>query len=349
MKGKLWLPITVLVGLVFLASAAAESSTHDFYKGKTIRFVVGAAPGGGYDLAARVVGRHMGKHIPGNPTIVVENMTGAGQLIAANYTYNSAKPDGLFVGIWNSAFVLRQALDDKAVRLDGRKLGWIGAPTKGTPVCGIMAFAGLKSLDDILAANREIKMGATGPGGTYDDLPKILNLTLGTKFKVVSGYEGTGTILVAMKRREVEGGCPTWESMRTTYRSMLDAKGDERIIPFLIHSRWEEPEVKDLPLIPDLLRKDENKLAAYRTWVGSYEFQRPFSLPPGTPKERLQLLRKAFADTMKDPEFLAEAKKVKLKVTYVSGEQIEQYVEDMLAITPKAKELLDFLLVKPKK
>lgn len=349
MKMKFWVPLTVVAGVVLLVSGAGQSSTHDFYKDKTIRFVVGAAPGGGYDLATRVVGRHMVKHIPGNPTIIVENMTGGGQLIAANYTYNSAKPDGLFVGIWNSAFVLRQALGDKAVRLDGRKLGWIGAPTKGTPVCGIMAHTGLKSLKDVLASTKEIKMGSVGPGSTYDDLPKMLNLTLGTKFKVVSGYEGTGTILVAMRRKEVEGGCPTWESMRTTYRSMLDAKGDERIIPFLIHSRWDDPEVRDLPLIPDVIKKDQDKLAAYKTWVGSYEFQRPFSLPPGTPKDRLQLLRKAYADTMKDPEFMAETKKVKLKVTYVSGEQIEQYVEDMLAITPKAKELLDFLLVKPKK
>ncbi|MBI1997378.1 MAG: hypothetical protein HYS66_13040, partial [Deltaproteobacteria bacterium] len=171
MKAKLWLPIAVIFGLVLLAMVPAQSSTHDFYKGKTIRFVVGQAAGGGYDLAARTIGRHMGKHIPGNPTIVVENMTGAGSLIAANYTYNSAKPDGLFVGIWNSAFVLRQALGDKAVRLDGRKVGWIGSPTKGTPICGIMAHTGFKTLDDIVGSNRESKMGATGPGSTYEDLP----------------------------------------------------------------------------------------------------------------------------------------------------------------------------------
>lgn len=334
---------------LLLSSFAAHSSTHDFYQGKTIRFVVGFAPGGGYDLAARTVARHMGKHIPGNPTIVVENMAGAGSLIAANYTANSAKPDGLFVGVWNSAFVLRHALGDKAVRFDPRKLGWIGAPTKGTPYCAIMAYTGLKTLDDVLAANREIKMGATGPGSTYDDLPKILNLTLGTKFRVISGYEGTGTILVAMKRREVEGGCWTWESARTTARALLDATGDERLIPFLIHRRWDEPEVKDLPLIPDVLKKDQDKLAAYRTWAGTYEFQRPFTVPPGTPKDRLQILRKAFGETMKDPEFLAEAKKVKLEVTHVPGEEVEKHVEEMLAITPKAKELLDFLLVKPKK
>jgi tripartite-type tricarboxylate transporter receptor subunit TctC len=349
MKTKLWGISIVLAGLVFAVAAPARSSTHDFYNGKTIRFVVGQAAGGGYDLSARTIARHMGKHIPGNPTIVVENMTGAGSLIAANYTYNSAKPDGLFVGTWNGALILRQALGDKAVRLDGRKVGWIGSPTKGTPICGIMAHAGLKSLDEIVASNREIKMGATGPGSTYEDLPKILNLTLGTKFNVISGYEGTGTILVAMRRKEVDGGCWTWESMRTTARPMLDAKGDERLIPYLIHRRWDEPEVKDLPLIPDVLKKDQDKLAAYKTWVATYEFQRPYSVPPGTPKERVQLLRKAFAETLKDPEFVAEAKKVKLQVTHTSGEQIENYVEEMLSITPKAKELLGFLMVKPKK
>jgi tripartite-type tricarboxylate transporter receptor subunit TctC len=176
-----------------------------------------------------------------------------------------------------------------------------------------------------------------------------LNLTLGTKFKVISGYEGTGTILVAMRRKEVDGGCWTWESMRTTARPMLDAKGDDRLIPYLIHRRWEEPEVRDLPLIPDVLKKDPDKLAAYKTWVATYEFQRPYTVPPGTPKDRVQLLRKAYADTLKDPEFLAEAKKVKLEVTYTSGEEIEKYVDEMLTITPKAKELLSFLLTKGKK
>jgi tripartite-type tricarboxylate transporter receptor subunit TctC len=251
------------------------------------------------------------------------------------------------VGIWNSAFVLRQALGDKAVRLDARKLGWLGAPTKGTPFCGIMAHTGLKSLKDVVAANRELKMGATGPGSTYDDLPQILNRTIGTKFKVISGYEGTGPILVAMRRKEVDGGCWTWESGRTTARAVLDGKGDDKLIPFLIHSREPDPEVKDLPLIPEVIKGEDN-LSAYRTWAGTYEFQRPFSVPPGTPKDRLQILRKAFAETMKDPEFIAEAEKSKLEVTYVSAEDIDKHVNTVLSITPKAKELLDFLMVKPK-
>ena len=183
--------------------------------------------------------------------------------------------------------VLRQALGDKAMRLDGRKFGWVGAPTKGTPFCSIMAHTGLKSLKDIVAANREMKMGATGPGSTYDDVPKILNLTMGTKFKVVCGYEGTSTILVAMRRKEVDGGCWTWESTRTTARNMLNATGEDKLIPFLIHRRETDPEVKDLPLIPEVIKGEDN-LPRIGPGSGTYEFQRPFSVPPGTPKERLQ-------------------------------------------------------------
>jgi tripartite-type tricarboxylate transporter receptor subunit TctC len=331
---------------LFVFGAQPQAGADEFYKGKTIRFVVGLAPGGGYDLSARTVARHIGKYIPGNPTIIVENMTGAGSLIAANYTYYSAKPDGLFVGIWNGGYVLRQAIGDKAMRFDTRKFGWIGAPTKATPSCSIMAHTGLQSLKDILAANRELKMGSTGPGSTYDDLPQLLNLSLGTRFKVISGYEGTSTILVAMRRKEVDGGCWGWESVRTIARPMLDAKGDDKLIPFLIHRREAEPEVKDLPLVTEVI-KSEDHLSAYKTWVGTHEFQRPFTVPPGTPKERLVLLRKGFAATMKDPEFLAETKKAKLETTYVSGEEVEDYVKQVLSITPKAKELLSFLLVKP--
>ncbi len=340
--------VAFVIGMGSYSSFPRSVSAEDFYKGKSIRFVVGFAAGGGYDLAARLVSRHIPKHIPGNPSVVVENMTGAGSLIAANYTYRGAKADGLTVGIWNGAYVLRQALGDKAVRLDGRKLGWIGAPTKGTPVCAIMAHSGLTSFEDILKSNKRIKMGATRAGSTYDDLPKILNKVLNTNFDVISGYTGTGTISVAMRSREVDGGCQTWESMRTTMRAMLDAEGEDKMIPFLIHSRWEDPEVKDVPLIPEIIKGKDN-IAMYQAWIATYEFQRPFSVPPGTPKERLSILRKAFAATMTDPEFLSEAEKSKLDVTYVTPEQIATYVEQIMAMTPKAKESLQFLVRKSKK
>ena len=150
-----------------------------------------------------------------------------------------------------------------------------------------------------------------------------------------------------MRRKEIDGGCWGWESARTTARALLDANGDEKLIPFLIHRREPDPEVKDLPLIPEIIKGEDN-LSAYNTWVGTYEFQRPFMVPPGTPKERLQLLRKAFADTMKDPEFVAETKKSKLEITYVSGEEIDKHVDKVLSVTPRAKELLSFLTTKAK-
>ena len=340
----------VTFAALLLVGNIPSAAANEFYKGKTIRVAVGFAAGGGYDTYARAVARHMGKHIPGNPEFVVENMTGAGSLIAANYTYNKADRDGTFIGVWNSAFVLFQALGDRGVRLDAPKLSWIGAPVKGSPHCSIMAFTGMKNLQDVLNAKKPIKMGATRAGSTYADLPKILNQTIGTKFDVITGYEGTSKILLAMQSREIEGGCWGWESARVTGTAVLNEKGDDRLIPYIIHSRWEDPLVKDLPLIPEVIKKraDKDGQAVYAAWGGQYEFQRPFVAPPGVPKDRLEILRKAFTATFKDPEFLAEAEKSKLYLDYVSAEEIYRHVNNILDITPKAKEDLQFLVRKQK-
>ncbi len=342
--------ILTVAALMIGGGYAGVALANDFYKGKTVRVAVGFAAGGGYDTYARAVARHLGKHIPGNPEFVVDNMTGAGSLVAANYTYNKADRDGTFLGVWNSAFVLYQALGDRAVRLDARKLGWIGAPVKGSPPCSIMAFTGLNSFEDILESGRALKMGATRAGSTYNDLPKILNQTIGTKFNVITGYEGTSKILLGMRSKELEGGCWGWESARVVAKPMLEAKGDERLIPIIIHRKWNDPLVKDLPLIPEVIKAkaDKEGLAVYKAWGGQYEFQRPFVAPPGVPKDRLDILRKGFAATFKDPEFLAEAEKAKLYLDYVSAQEIDRHVKDILDITPKAKENLQFLVRKQK-
>jgi len=235
--------IAAAVAGLMIGGFTSGALANDFYKGKTIRVAVGFSAGGGYDTYTRAVARHMGKHIPGNPEFVVENMTGAGSLIAANYTYNKADRDGTFLGVWNSSFVLYQALGDRAVRLDARKLGWIGAPVKGSPHCSVMAFTGLDSFEDILKSGKSLKMGATRAGSTYNDVPKILNQTIGTKFDVITGYEGTSKILLGMRSHELEGGCWGWESARVTARSMLNAKGDDRLIPVIIHRKWEDGKV----------------------------------------------------------------------------------------------------------
>ena len=344
MNHRSWQSISVVAGLLLVG--VPQASADEFYKGKTIRFIVGFAPGGGYDTYTRVVARHIGKHIQGNPATVVENMEGAGSMIAANTLYRNTEPDGLTVGVFNSALVLRQALGDRAARFDASKFGWIGTPSVGLPSCAIMGFTGLKTLDDILASKRSIKMGSTRPGATTDDLPRILNLTLDTNFDIIRGYTGTSRIRIALQKREVDGVCFGWESMRTTGRSMLDAKGDDELIPFITHADSEEPEVKDLPRLEEVVKEKagEDGMAILNAWLPQYDFQRPLSVPPNTPKDRLATLRKAFKTTLEDPQFLAEAKTSKLLITYVPGEKIEKKVAKILATPAKAKQKLSFLV-----
>ncbi|HWH78766.1 MAG TPA: hypothetical protein VNT76_15400, partial [Candidatus Binatus sp.] len=221
--------VTISIGLSLPLTNNRSAGAQDFYKDKTIRFIVGQAAGGGYDTYTRVVARYMGKYIAGNPAIVVDNMTGAGSLVAANYLYNNAKADGLTVANWNSAFVLNQALGDSNIHFDARKFGWIGAPSKGVPVCAIMGFAGLKTFDEILKSNKPIRMGGTAPGSHSIDLPLMFNKMLGAKFQVVSGYPGTAPIHLALQRREVDGHCTNWDSILATQRDLLDGKGDDKI------------------------------------------------------------------------------------------------------------------------
>ena len=346
MNKKFLCAVKLVIGITFLVGASTTAFGEEFYKGKVIRFVLGANPGGGYDTYTRIIARHIGKYIPGNPTPIVQNMPGAQMLIAARYLYNRAEPDGLTVGVWNSAYVLRQALGDRAVKFKADKFGWIGAPVKGLPFCGVMGFTGLKTLKDVLNSKKPLKMGSTGTG-TTNDLPGILNLTLGNKFEVID-YGRTSRIRLAMRKRELDGACFGWESIRATARPMLDAKGDDKFIPFITHGNSQDPEVRDLPRLTEVVKGKENR-AVLNVWLAQYEFQRPLMLPPGTPKERLSILRKAFKATLEDPKFLAQAKKSKLIINYVSGEQIEKYVDQLLAISPETKESLQFLVVKKKK
>ena len=334
---------TLAIGLVIALGTSTSALADDFYKGKTIRFVVGYSPGGGYDTYTRAVVRHIGKYIPGNPIPIVQNRSGAGSLIAANYMYKRAKPDGLTVGVWNSAIVLKQALGDRRVRLKSDRFGWVGAPVKGFPACAIMGHTGLKTFKDIRNSKEPIKLGATTAGGTTYDLPILLNKTLGTNFNVITGYRGTATIRIAMQKGEVDGACWGWESMSVTARAMLDATGDEQLIPFLIHGKPGNPEVDDLPQVTRAIKGKDN-LATFNAWVRQYEFQRPLSLPPGTPKDRLDILRKAYGAVMSDPKFLAEAKRSKLIINYVTGEEIEKLVAEILATPASAKENLSFLV-----
>lgn len=334
--------IAIALGAFLLLANHQLVFAQEYYKDKTIRFIVGQGAGGGYDTYGRTIARYIGKYIPGGPTTVVDNMTGAGSLVAANYLFNNAKPDGLTIAMWNSALVFNQAMGDRNVKFDARKFGWVGAPSKSVPVCLIMGFAGPKTLDEIVKSGKALRMGGTGPGSHSIDMPLMLNKMVGSKFTVVSGYQGTAQIKLALQRREVDGHCTNWDSILATQKDLLDAKGDDRLIPFILHARVPEPEAKGATLVSEVI-KDENHLRAYRAYMAQMEYSRPFTIAPNTPKERLEILRAAFKSTLTDGDFLAQANKLKLDISYVSGEESEKWVNEVLSLSPKMKEELKYL------
>jgi tripartite-type tricarboxylate transporter receptor subunit TctC len=331
-----------VIGFLLFFHTVYAAAAQDFYKDQTVRFIVGQAAGGGYDTYTRTVARHIARYIPGNPNTVVDNMTGAGSLVAANYLYNNAKPDGLTIANWNSALVFNQAMGDKNVKFDARRFGWIGAPTKSVPVCLIMAGAGPKTLDEIVKSGKPLRMGGTGPGSHSIDMPLMLNRMTGTKFSVVSGYQGTAQIRIALQRREVDGLCTNWDSVLATQRELLDGKGDERLIPFILHARVAEAEAKGVTLISEAIR-DENHMRGYRAYMAQMEYSRPLTIAPNTPKERLEILRRAFKATVADGEFVAQANRLRLDINYVSGEESEKWVAEVLSLPPQLKDELKYL------
>ncbi|MCY4485731.1 MAG: hypothetical protein OXF11_01250 [Deltaproteobacteria bacterium] len=343
--------VGLLVSMLLVLSAASVIHGAEFYKGKTIRLVVGAPPGGGYDAYTRLTARHLGKYVPGNPATVVINRPGAGTLVTAHYVGAKSKPDGLTIGIWNSSMALREALGDRGVKLKHRDVGWIGAPGTETLTCAFMGFTGIRSFDDVLRSKKPIKMGATRAGSNTVDLPTIMNKFLGTRFNVISGYRGVAPIRLAMQSREVDGFCSGWEPIRGTARAMLDAKGDDKLVPVIIHRNWDEPEVKDLPTLAEVFKEKggAQALAVYQAYLGPTQFMRPLAVPPGTPAERVAILRTAFAATVKDKQFLADAARSKLAINPVSGEQVDQHVENIFSMSAEARKGLGFLVRKKKK
>ena len=338
-----WSWQAIILTIPLLLGYPAKSHAEDFYRGKTINIIVGYAAGGGYDTYARTFARHLGKHIPGNPNVIVQNMTGAGSLIAANYLYKKAKPDGLTIGSFGGGLVTEQALGLKGIQFDARKLEWIGSLRTGSPICAVMAFTGDKNLEDVLHSKKQLRMGSTGAGSTTDDLPRLLIGLMHAPFKVIRGYKGTSRIRIGMQRKELDGACWTWESMQTTARAMLDAKDGDRLIPFVIEGKWDAPEVKDIPQLTEVIKGKDN-LEAFTAWLNAYRYFQPLSVPPGTPKARLEILRTALKETLQDPAFKADAQKSTLIVASVSGEEIEKLVNQTLSISPEAKKLLENLI-----
>ena len=322
--------IAALIGLALLEKTA-DGTTHDAYKGKAVRIVVGYAPGGGYDFYARVIARHMGKHIPGNPSFIVENMPGAGSLVSANHLYKLAKADGLTIGHFNGSLFQLKALGQKEIEFDSAKFEYVGSVAKVEIVCGFSKTSGIDSVEKWLAAKTTPRMGATAPGTGGHDVSRILNATLGLPMQLVLGYKSTGDMRVATERGELSGLCTGWESFKSLWKQQIES-GDL----LMVLQALPKPHA-DLPKVPLAIGLAKTEEARELIQVGIHSvsaISRPFILPPRTPKERVELLRKAFMATMNDPEFRADAEKSNLDLSPVNGEELEKTVYSLSKINP---------------
>ncbi len=270
--------IFVIVALVvaIVSSATAE----EFYKDKTIRLVVGFSAGGGFDAYTRLIARHIGKHIPGNPSTTVENMPGAASLIAANYVYNRAKPDGTTIGNFHGNQIMNQVLGQRGVEFDARRFEWLGVPVGENTVCVLSKASGIGSFEKWMAARIQVKLGGQAPGDTTYNAAKILKEALGLPVQLVAGYKGTADIKLAVESGELAGSCSQWESFKVTWRQNLDAG---TVFVAVQATPKSHPDLHNVPLAIDFAKTEEARQLIRAGIYDPSAMTRPYALPPGTP------------------------------------------------------------------
>jgi tripartite-type tricarboxylate transporter receptor subunit TctC len=335
--------IAILSVLISLSAVAQPFAQEPFYQGKTIRMIVGLSAGGGYDTYTRAMARHLSKHIPGKPAVVVENMVGAGSLIAANYTYKVAKPDGLTIGHFIGGLFLQQLIGKPGIEFDGRKFEYLGAPAQDNQMVAIAKRTGIDSVEQWIASKKLVKFGGVGAGSATDDITRVVKETLQLPIQLVSGYKGTAEVRLAFNSGEIDGLSSSWESFKSTWPKEVEA-GDIKMILQAVAKP--HPELPGVRMVMDYAKTDLDR-RVIKTGVHDYNpTARPYVFPPGTPKERVQILRKAFADTMKDPEFIADAQKAKLDLSPLSGEDFEKIVVSFYRTEPEVVARLKDILLK---
>jgi tripartite-type tricarboxylate transporter receptor subunit TctC len=321
-----WLASALAAAAILVAAPAAAD---DFYRGKTINIMVGFGPGGGYDIYARMLARHLGKHIPGNPSVVVQNMEGAGGVRAANHVYNVAPKDGTVIAGVNQGAAMFKLLGGKGAQYDPAKFQWLGSMAASNNTVYVWHTSGIKTLDD--AKTREVSMAGSGVISDANIYPAVFNALLGTKFKVISGYTGTNDSNLALERGEVEGrGGGAYSSLVSTRPDWLR---DDKVKILAQIGFEKEPDLKDVPLLLDVVKSEEERQIAtvvtlptaigYNYWVA-----------PEVPAERVEVLRTAFMAALKDEALLAEAKKQSLEIRPKTGQELEAMVKKA-AETPK--------------
>jgi tripartite-type tricarboxylate transporter receptor subunit TctC len=335
--------LAALSGVAIAAGAGyASAQSDDFYAGQTVRIVVGAGAGGGYDTYSRAIANHLPKHIPGSPTVVVENMPGAGSTRAAEHIATSAPNDGTVIGAVFPGAIVGPLFDEQMeVRYEPTEFAYIGTADSGTRVCVTYEAADASTFED--ARQREVIIGASQEGGSTRDYPVFLNNLAETRFNIISGYEGTREITLAMERGEVDGICGwDWSSLQSQRSDWVEAGQ----LNFLVQIALEpEPGLTAMgvPEVWEFIDEDERE--AVELIVSQQVFQRPYIAPPGTPEEQVEVLRQAFMAVMEDPEFLAEAERAGLSITPLSGERVAALVERMYGaseeVVQQAREAME--------
>ena len=325
---KIYLAAATVAALAAVSSAHAQDLVQKFYAGRNLDVVIGYPPGGGFDSSARLLIRHMPNHLPGSPTMIPKNMPGAGSLVAANYLYNVAPKDGSEFGIIGGSVPFGPLWSRDGVSFEATRFSWIGSMDRWNGIVLLWGTGQAKTLDDL--RKMEIPVGATGAGDVTAIYPRVLNALIGTRFRIVGGYRGTTDLNLAIERGEVAGRLGwCWDCVKAEKPNWVN---DKHIIVPLQLGLQKHPDL-DAPMAFDLA-KDEESRQIMRLVLGSQEMARPFVAPPGVPAERIAALRKAFEDTVKDKDFLAEAQKVGLPVNIAYWHELEKLIKDVYA-TPE--------------
>jgi tripartite-type tricarboxylate transporter receptor subunit TctC len=312
-----------------LCFAADSSPAQDFYKGKVIRVIVGGSAGGGFDIYTRAMARHMGKHIPGNPSLIVENMTGAGTLIAAKYVHSSARPDGLSIGMFNGGLILGRALGMKGIDFDMRELEFLGVPVQDNTVCALRKESGVTNMEQWAAAKTSIKLGGLSPGNSTSDVARIIQTALNLPVQLVEGYKGTNEVRLAADAGEIHGACWAWETLKTAWANAIPA-GEVNVVLQVTAKKLAD--LPNVPLALDLAKTEEAKLLLRAGAIDPAAIVRVYVTTPRIPKDRLLILRNAFARTLTDPEFVAETKRANLDINPLTGEEVKKLVDGLFKL-----------------
>jgi tripartite-type tricarboxylate transporter receptor subunit TctC len=327
-RTKCRLGLALAAATVIAAPAGAQSPAESL-AGKNVTLIIGFGPGGGYDLWGRLVARHIGKHLPGNPTVVAQNMPGAGSYVAASHLYGAAPKDGTVFAIIARDAALGPLSGAPGARFDATKMSWLGSPNREHNACIANATAKVKNANDL--RDKELVIGDTGPGTGTRSYPKVLNDLLGYKFKIVSGFRSSVDVFLAMERGEVDGICESLDSINQRKPEWIPNKTVNVLLQAGAESR---PELAGVPNVMTLARNDEEKQVLEYLYAGQ-DIGRPFVAPPDLPPERLKMLRDAFSATMKDPDFAADVKRNKFDLEPEDGEHLAALINRIYA-TPKA-------------